>query len=67
MIKFSSSSRRTTPGRKLATTILLALLLSIPLFATYLLVYDRESQSQIARTSIVEGWGGRKDSRDLSW
>lgn len=60
MIKFSSSSRRTTPGRKLAMTILLGLLLSIPLFATYLLVYDRESQSQIARTSIVEGWGGQQ-------
>ncbi|RMB55557.1 inner membrane protein [Sphingomonas sp. PP-CE-3A-406] len=58
MIKFSSSSKRTTPGRKLAMTILLGLLLSIPLFATYLLVYDRESQSQVARTSIVEGWGG---------
>lgn len=58
MIKFSSSSKRTTPGRKLAMTILLGLLLSIPLFATYLLIYDRESQSQIARTSIVEGWGG---------
>ncbi len=58
MIGFSSPSKRITPGRKLAMTILLGLLLSIPLFATYLLVYDRESQSQVARTSIVEGWGG---------
>lgn len=58
MIGFSSPSKRITPGRKLAMTILLGLLLSVPLFATYLLVYDRESQSQVARTSIVEGWGG---------
>ncbi len=58
MIGFSSSPKRTTPGRKLAMTILLGLLLSIPLFTTYLLVYDRESQSQVARSSIVEGWGG---------
>ncbi len=58
MIGFSSPTKRTTPGRKLAVTILLGLLLSIPLFATYLLVYDRESQSQVARTSIVQGWGG---------
>ncbi|WP_076073072.1 cell envelope integrity protein CreD [Sphingomonas montana] len=58
MIKLSSSPTHNTPGRKLAMTILLGLLLSVPLFATYLLVYDRENQSQVARTSIVEGWGG---------
>ena len=49
---------RNTPARKLAGAILLGLLLAVPLFATYLLVYDRESQSQVARSSIVEGWGG---------
>ncbi|MET0269595.1 MAG: cell envelope integrity protein CreD [Sphingomonas sp.] len=51
-------SKRDTPARKLVGAILLALLLSVPLFAIYLLVYDRESQSQVARASIVEGWGG---------
>lgn len=47
-----------TPGRKLLFAILIAGLLAIPLFATYLLVYDRQSQSETARGSIVEGWGG---------
>jgi inner membrane protein len=47
-----------TPGKKLLFVILVGLLLSIPLFAMYLLVYDRQSQSQTARASIAEGWGG---------
>ena len=47
-----------TPGGKLLTAVLIALLLAIPLFTIYLLVYDRQSQSQQARTSIAEGWGG---------
>lgn len=37
--------------------MLLGLLLAVPLFAVYLLVYDRQSQSETARGSIVEGWG----------
>lgn len=47
-----------TPGRKLAVAILVAALLAIPLFATYLLVYDRQSQSDTARAGIAQGWGG---------
>lgn len=47
-----------TPGRKLLIAALIGLLLAIPLFAIYLLVYDRQSQSQVARASIAEGWGG---------
>ncbi len=47
-----------TPGRKLAMAILIAMLLAIPLFAVYLLVYDRQEQSNTARASIAEGWGG---------
>ncbi|MGN6374435.1 MAG: cell envelope integrity protein CreD [Sphingomonas sp.] len=47
-----------TPGSKLMLAILIAGLLAVPLFATYLLVFDRESQSQTARASIVQGWGG---------
>jgi inner membrane protein len=47
-----------TPGSKLMIAILVAALLSIPLFAVYLLVYDRQDQSQTARASIAEGWGG---------
>ena len=47
-----------TPGTKLLFAILIAGLLAIPLFAIYLLVYDRESQSTQARTAIAAGWGG---------
>lgn len=47
-----------SPGMKLLLALLVGALLAIPLFATYLLVYDRQSQSETARTSISEGWGG---------
>ena len=47
-----------TPGQKLLFAILVGALLAVPLFAIYLLVYDRSSQSTQARASIVEGWGG---------
>lgn len=47
-----------TPGRKLGMAIVIALLLAIPLFAIYLLVYDRQEQSSTARASIAAGWGG---------
>jgi inner membrane protein len=47
-----------TPGGKLLMAILMAALLAVPLFAVYLLVYDRQSQSETARASIAEGWGG---------
>ena len=47
-----------TPGRKLFFAILVAALLAIPLFTVYLLVYDRQSQSEQARASIAQGWGG---------
>ena len=53
---FLSTER--TPGIKLAFAILIAGLLAIPLFTVYLLVYDRESQSQTAVSSIAQGWGG---------
>jgi inner membrane protein len=47
-----------TPGAKLMLAVLIAGLLAIPLFATYLLIFDRESQSRTAEQSIVAGWGG---------
>ncbi|MCP3729400.1 cell envelope integrity protein CreD [Sphingomonas sp. MG17] len=50
------------PERSHAMKLLLALLvgalLSIPLFSIYLLNWDRQTQSETARTSISEGWGG---------
>ena len=47
-----------TPGAKLGMAIVIALLLSLPLFAVWLLVYDRQQQSVHAQTGIAEGWGG---------
>lgn len=47
-----------SPGFKLLLTILVGLALSIPLFAVWLLVYDRQIQSEQAQASIAEGWGG---------
>lgn len=47
-----------SPGSKLVVIILVAMLLAVPLFTVWLLVYDRESQSQAALTSIAEGWAG---------
>jgi len=46
-----------SPGFKLALTILIGLLLSIPLFSIYLLNYDRQSQMREATQSITAGWG----------
>jgi inner membrane protein len=46
-----------TPGFKLALTIAIGLLLAIPLFSIWLLVYDRQSQSDEATQSITAGWG----------
>lgn len=50
--------RERTPGAKFLFAGLIGLLLAIPLFSVYLLVYDRQSQSETARASIAEGWGG---------
>ena len=47
-----------SPGFKLLLTILVGLALSIPLFTVWLLVYDRQTQSDTAQASIAEGWGG---------
>lgn len=55
---YSSRSSDRSAGAKFAIVLLIAMLLSIPLFTVYLLVYDRQSQSEVARNSIAEGWGG---------
>jgi inner membrane protein len=46
-----------SPGFKLALTIAIGLLLTIPLFSVWLLVYDRQAQSDEATRSITAGWG----------
>ena len=47
-----------SPGAKLGFAIFVGFLLSFPLFTVWLLVYDRQQQSEYARASIAEGWGG---------
>ncbi|HEU5482454.1 MAG TPA: cell envelope integrity protein CreD [Sphingomicrobium sp.] len=47
-----------SPGFKLFLAILVGLVLTIPLFSVWLLVYDRQSQSEQATASITAGWGG---------
>ena len=47
-----------SPGAKLGLAILIGLALAIPLFSVWLMVYDRQQQSETARASIAEGWGG---------
>ena len=46
------------PGVKLLIAVILAAMLTVPLFAVYLLSWDRQSQAQTARSGIVAGWGG---------
>jgi inner membrane protein len=47
-----------TPAAKLLIAILVAAALVIPIFSVWLLVYDRQSQSEQATQSITAGWGG---------
>jgi inner membrane protein len=47
-----------SPGFKLALAIVVGLVLTIPLFSVWLLVYDRQTQSNEATASITQGWGG---------
>jgi inner membrane protein len=56
---FSIDGER-TPGFKLALAVVVGLVLTIPLFSVWLLVYDRKSQSEEATASITEGWGDKQ-------
>lgn len=47
-----------SPAFKLFLAILIGVVLAIPLFSVWLLVYDRQSQSEQATASITAGWGG---------
>lgn len=51
-------SKERSPGAKLLFALLIGVLLAIPLFVVWALVYDRQNQSVTARASIAEGWGG---------
>jgi inner membrane protein len=47
-----------SPGAKLGLAILIGVLLAVPIFMVWFLVYDRQQQSEFARASIAQGWGG---------
>src|SRR4051794_34093679 len=47
-----------SPGMKLALAIFVGFLLSVPLLMVWMLVYDRQQQSEFAQASIAAGWGG---------
>lgn len=49
-----------SPGTRLGLALLIGFLLMIPTFVVYLLVYDRQNQSETARESIAAGWGGEQ-------
>ena len=53
-----ASDDKKMPGTKLWFAVLIGMALAIPLFSVWLLLYDRQSQSEEARASITEGWGG---------
>lgn len=57
---YRSRSEDRTPGRKLLFAVLMAMALVVPIFTIYLLVYDRQNQSEQAQASIAQGWGGRQ-------
>ena len=50
--------RERSPGFKLGLAIAIGMLLAIPIFSVWFLVYDRQSQANEARSSIAAGWGG---------
>src|SRR3546814_14357566 len=47
-----------SPSAKLGLAILIGLLLAIPLFSVWMLVYDRQMPSETARPSLALGCGG---------
>jgi inner membrane protein len=56
-MSFTSGAAR-APSVKLALAIFIGLVLTIPLFSVWLMVYDRQQQSVEAMASIATGWGG---------
>ncbi|AMO73341.1 colicin resistance protein [Sphingorhabdus sp. M41] len=59
-VENGSEREERSPGRKFMMVLVMGFLLTIPLFVTWLLVYDRQSQSETAQQSIVSGWGGEQ-------
>ena len=49
-----------SPGVRLLFALLIAAALAAPLMLVYALVWDRNHEADQARSSIVDGWGGRQ-------
>ena len=58
--------RERSPGFKLGLAIAIGMLLAIPIFSVWFLVYDRQSQANEARTSIAAGWKERSTSDTMA-
>lgn len=57
-VRPETTRKERSPGFKLLLACLIGLALVIPLMVVYALVWDRQSQSETAQTSINAGWGG---------
>lgn len=55
---YSAAAALRSPTARLLIAIVVALALVVPLFFVWMLIYDRELQSDVAKESIAAGWGG---------
>src|SRR3712207_5902373 len=56
-MSYAASTLR-SPTIRLIIAIAIALALVVQIFFVWMLIYDREHQSDTARASIAQGWGG---------
>ena len=55
---YSAAPTFRSPTARLLIAIVLAFALVVPIFFAWMLVYDRQQQSEVAKASIASGWGG---------
>lgn len=55
---YSPAATLRSPLARLIIAIAVAFALVVPIFFVWMLVYDRQQQSEVAQASIADGWGG---------
>jgi inner membrane protein len=55
---YSAAAPFRSPTARLIIAVVVAFALVVPIFFVWMLVYDRQQQSEVAQASIAEGWGG---------
>ena len=55
---YSAAAPLRSPIARLLIAIVMAFALVVPLFFVWMLIYDRQQQSEVAQQSIAQGWGG---------